>query len=74
MISPFAADETTLHQVLAPDVGRVLAQTDNLSASYCLTGDELYVRARITANKPHPLPHGPGDTKMAWTQSVTPQG
>ena len=67
-------DELRTTRRYSGHVGRLLAQTDATSADYTLTGNELYVRARVTSDKPHPLPHRPGDVEMAWTQPVTPGG
>jgi len=53
------------------ELGRVLAESDGLSSRYELTGDEIYVRARITSDLPHPLPNHPGDVQRAWVQPVT---
>jgi hypothetical protein len=55
------------------DIGKVLAttildQTKGLKASYRFTGDELYVRARITSSKQHANPSKPGDFQQAWVQ------
>lgn len=35
-------------------------------------GDELYVRIRLTSDRPHPRPYRSGDREMAWTQPVRP--
>jgi hypothetical protein len=53
-------------------VGKVLAESDSLEPTYRLTGEELYVRAKITSTKPHPNPYAKGDTEVAWTQPVVP--
>lgn len=52
------------------DIGVVLASHRGPSASYRATGDELYVRARVTSSKAHPNPFQAGDTQMAWTQPI----
>ena len=52
------------------DVGETLATSDSLTASYKLTGDELYVRAIITASADHPNPSYKGQKQSAWTQPV----
>lgn len=52
------------------DVGEVLHQTKGNSARYEFTGDELYVRAKIISNKPHPNPSEPGEMERAWAQPV----
>jgi hypothetical protein len=55
------------------EIGAVFGESDSLQPSYTLTGDELYVRARVTSSKPHPNPFAAGDTEMAWTQPVRPE-
>ena len=54
------------------DIGRVLSESTGPAARYEFSGDEIYVRAKIISNKPHPLPHRPGDTLCAWTQPCYP--
>ena len=39
-------------------------------ASFIVTDDYLFVRARITSNKIQPNPFQEGDYEMAWTQPV----
>lgn len=60
-------------------IGDVLAtvrrrMNDDAPISYVFTGDELYVRARVTSSRPHPRPYREGDREMAWTQPVRPGG
>lgn len=55
-----------------PDIGKVVAETDALEPTYRLTGQELYVRARVTSSKAHPNPYEKGDVEMAWTQPWMP--
>lgn len=52
------------------DIGKVLQTTKGNAAVYNLTGDEYYVRARVTSTKPHPNPAEIGDFEQAWTQPV----
>jgi hypothetical protein len=59
-------------RVYSPDIGKVVAEYDGPEASYRLTGQELYVRAKITSDKPHPNPYQKGDVEVAWTQPVVP--
>jgi hypothetical protein len=54
------------------DVGAKLKTVDGISASYDLTGDELFVRARITSSRKHPNPSAVGEFERAWTQPVRP--
>ncbi len=50
------------------DVGEVFQTVDGTRAAYEFTGDELYVRARVTSTKPHPNPSEPGESERAWCQ------
>ncbi|MEE9129105.1 MAG: hypothetical protein V3T84_03740 [Phycisphaerales bacterium] len=51
-------------------VGEVLATSTGLRPRYEMTGDELYVRARVTSSRTHPNPFAEGDMEMAWVQPV----
>jgi len=53
------------------DIGQVLQRTRGQEASYHFTGDELYVRAIVISDRPHPNPTVPGDVTKAWTQPVS---
>ncbi|MDG2423575.1 MAG: hypothetical protein P8M22_06320 [Phycisphaerales bacterium] len=50
----------------------VLSTVVGTSATYEFTGDELYVRPRVTSSLPHPRPYKEGDRQMAWGQPVRP--
>lgn len=52
------------------DVGEILATVVGESASYQLSGKELYVRAVVTSSKPHRDPSFKGQRQQAWTQPV----
>jgi hypothetical protein len=54
-------------------VGAVLAKVDGARASYAFTGDELYVRARITSSKPKADSPEPQEVERAWTQPAVPK-
>ena len=56
------------------DIGRVLAKVEGTEASYRFTGDEIYVRARITSSRKHPNPSEPGEFERAWVQPVVGPG
>ena len=57
------------------DIGKVLAQVEGATASYRFTGDELYVRARITSSQKHLNPSEVGEFERAWTQpAIGPAG
>jgi len=51
-----------------PDIGKVLAESDSGAPEYTLKGDELYVRALVLSDRPHPNPTIEGDVEKAWTQ------
>ena len=57
-------------QRYSDDVGKVLATVEGPKASYRLTGDELYVRAVVTSDRPPANPGYPGQKAQAWTQPV----
>jgi len=60
---------TAIH---SSDIGQVLQRTSGERASYCFKGNELYVRALVISDRPHPNPTVPGDVTKAWTQPVVP--
>lgn len=49
---------------------RVVSTVPGLSASYQLTGNELYVRAVVISNRPPADPVYEGQREQAWTQPV----
>lgn len=56
----------------SPEVGKVLAKSNALEVRHKLTGDELYVRVRVTSSKPHPNPYAKGDFETAWLPPIVP--
>lgn len=52
------------------DIGTVLKTVKGPQATYQLTGDEIYVRARVISTALHPNPFAAGEVKMAWTQPL----
>ena len=52
------------------EIGKTLATVEGPSASYKLTGKELYVRATITSDKPPADPSFSGQRQQAWVQPV----
>ncbi len=50
------------------DIGKVLKRVDGKKARYEASGEEIYVRVRITSDRAHPNPYQEGDLEMAWTQ------
>ena len=51
-------------------IGVVVKENDGVSASYQMTGKELYVRAVVTSDQPHNDPSFKGQKTQAWTQPV----
>lgn len=60
--------------VYSGDIGKVLKTVRGTKAAYRLTGDEIYVRARVISNAPHQNPFAAGDVQMAWTQPLVKGG
>jgi len=56
----------------SPAIGKVVAESEELTPKYRLTGKEIYVRARVVSSKAHPNPFRKGDVEMAWTQPLVP--
>jgi hypothetical protein len=54
------------------DIGKVLAKSNEPTVRYKLTGQELYVRVKVTSSKPHPNPYAKGDFETAWVPPVVP--
>jgi hypothetical protein len=52
------------------EVGEVFKTVQGPTGNYEFSGDELYVRARITSSKEHPNPSELGDHEQAWCQPV----
>jgi hypothetical protein len=52
------------------DVGKVFAEVPGLKPTYTLTGDELYVRALVTASVAPKNPSYKDQKAQAWTQPV----
>jgi hypothetical protein len=70
--TPKPAKDAKDAKVYSPDLGAVVAETDGLEPAYRLTGQELYVRAKVISTKPHPNPYEKGDVEVAWTQPLVP--
>ena len=56
------------------DLGETFKSVSGNRGTYRFTGDEIYVRARITSSAPHPNPSELGDFKQAWCQPVVGPG
>lgn len=67
---PARAEDRT--RKYSADVGKVLRSVEGPTAEYSFTGNELYVRAVITASRLHPNPSEAGEFERAWTQPVVP--
>ena len=65
-------EELPVTRVYAEEIGKIVAKSTDLKPSYQLTGNELYVRAKVVSSKPHPNPYQLGDTELAWTQPIRP--
>lgn len=55
-------------QRYSADIGKVLKTEKGTKASYKFTGDELYIRARVSSSQLHPNPSRVGEPERAWVQ------
>lgn len=65
-------EQLDVSRLYSDEIGKVVARSSDLNPKYELTGQELFVRARILSDKPHPNPYAAGDNEVAWVQPVTP--
>jgi len=56
------------------EAGVLLQESEGAEAGYEFRGDELYVRAVVLSDRPHPDPTREGEVQTAWTQPVTRDG
>lgn len=54
------------------EIGAVLARAAGPRARYAFSGEEIYVRARVTSSRLHPNPFAQGEREQAWVQPVLP--
>ena len=62
--------EVRTTRAYSKEIGQVLYETNDLNPEYTFTGEELFVRAVVTADVVHPNPTDEGDLQRAWTQPV----
>lgn len=51
-------------------IGEIYKEIEGTNGSYTLQDDDLYVRAKIISDHPHPYPYCQGDLEVAWTQPL----
>ncbi|MHC4623663.1 MAG: CehA/McbA family metallohydrolase domain-containing protein [Planctomycetota bacterium] len=59
-------------RIYSDGIGRVLAEVKGTVACYTLTGNEIYVRAKVISTRPKKTSFGVGDFEAAWIQPVVP--
>ena len=57
-------------RIYSNDIGQTLKSYKSSKAVYRFSGDELYVRARVTASRQHSNPSEVGEFERAWTQPI----
>ena len=62
--------EINTTQRYSKKIGDTLKSVQGTSASYELTGKEIYVRAVVRSSKLHPNPSETGEVERAWVQPV----
>ncbi len=65
--------KSVLQPKYSDEIGIILKEVKGINASYTLSGDELYVRARVISSRPHANPIDHFEKQMAWVQPVTPE-
>jgi len=65
-----AVDGQTATRRYAESIGLVLAEFVGTSAAYTFTGNELYVRAKVTSTAPVSNPVTADEVQVAWVQPV----
>ncbi len=63
-------DGASVAKRYSDEIGAILAEVPGTSPSYVMTGDELYVRAKVISSKLKENPYRPGETEVAWVQPV----
>ncbi|MFK8111942.1 MAG: PHP domain-containing protein [Rubripirellula sp.] len=69
-IATLAKSDNKAEQTDEQRIGRTMATVKGNTATYTMTGKELYVRAVITSSKPHVDPSFDDQLQQAWTQPV----
>lgn len=72
MLTDKDGKETPVTGEYSADIGKVVSTSTGANPSYTFTGNELYVRAKVTSTKAHPNPYAKGDVEVAWVQPVVP--
>ncbi|HEY0863856.1 MAG TPA: hypothetical protein VGD97_07105 [Lacunisphaera sp.] len=70
LLGPAPGSKTLPHRRYSKDVGAILAEVKGPSATYTLTGDEIYVRAKVISSKEKSNPGVAGEVECAWTQPL----
>lgn len=69
-----SAPDRSHPQPYSDEIGIVLREVEGPSATYTMTGDEMYVRAVIRSSKRKENPYRPGEVERAWIQPFVPEG
>jgi len=59
-------------RIYSDDIGKVLAEAKGTVARYTVTGNEIYVRAKVISTRPRNTSFGVIDFEAAWVQPVAP--
>jgi hypothetical protein len=62
--------EVRTTRIYSSEIGKTFSKVQGTTAKYKLKGNELYVRATVTANKPPVDPSFDGQRAQAWLQPV----
>ena len=67
-----AGNEIVATRRYSDEIGKTFAEVKGTTATYRLTGNELYVRAVVTSETTPEFPSSDNTKKRAWTQPVVP--
>lgn len=62
--------ETWTTRRYSEEIGQIFHRVEGVRGEYRFQPDDLYVRAVITSDRPHPNPSQPGEFERAWAQPV----
>lgn len=61
---------TAITREYSDEIGTVLAEVEGISPGYRITGEEIYVRAKVISSKAKENAPAMGETEVAWTQPL----
>ena len=63
-------DDAPVRRIYSKDIGSVLDDVAGTRPAYPISGDEIYVRAKVISSKPKENPYKEGEMEAAWIQPI----